>query len=101
MEYASEIYDSEGKAEAKSWGKNWLINTLTIKKHEWTVINLNNGIGDIWEKVFKNGPSKMDHTSLNSLKVVFHKFYSDPSWILFSTYLGILMEMNLNPDHSK
>ena len=87
MEYASEMYDSESKAEVKSWGTNWLINPLTIKKHKWTVTNLNSGIGDIWVKVFKNGPSKMDHTSSNFLKAVFHKSYLAHSWILFSTYV--------------
>ena len=43
----------------------------------------------IWNKVFKNGPSKFveaDHISSNFLKAVFHKFYLVHSWILCPIY---------------
>ena len=66
----------------------------------------------IWEKVFKNGPSKncgrnplkklkeygllkANHTPTNFLKVVFHKFYLVHSWILclvWSTWKWMLPE---------
>ena len=60
-----------------------------------------------WNKVFKNGSSKIcgrqplknlkvygllkaDHTPSNLLKAAFHKFYLFCSWILCPTYMYIL-----------
>ena len=65
----------------KSNTPSWLFFTF-FKLYKWYQIAQNPTfiIDEIWDKIFKNGPSKI-------VKAVFYKFYRIHSWILCPIYI--------------